>query len=128
MYLRKDNFMPVFNYIQMMKDDEGKAKKFRFSASDGIRIIWAYTSGLMEMNKEYPTNHLCFLIYDEPKQQNIEATDVHLFYQNLFETFPKNEYQIIITTSESPEELKPEKIKKDANITNIESKAFKQFN
>ena len=40
------------------------------SASDYIRIIWAYTIALLEIGGEYPdARHSGFVVFDEPRQQ-----------------------------------------------------------
>jgi hypothetical protein len=40
------------------------------SASDSIRVVWAYLLGLLEVSKDFPTNHPGFLAFDEPRQQS----------------------------------------------------------
>jgi hypothetical protein len=40
------------------------------SASDTIRTIWAYLLGILELSRSERTNHLGFLLFDEPKQQS----------------------------------------------------------
>lgn len=40
------------------------------SASDLIRTIWAYLSGLLELSRTEETNHPGCIIFDEPKQQS----------------------------------------------------------
>ncbi|WP_157570567.1 hypothetical protein [Microtetraspora malaysiensis] len=40
------------------------------SASDSIRVIWAYLLGLLEVSNRMETNHLGLLILDEPRQQS----------------------------------------------------------
>jgi hypothetical protein len=40
------------------------------SASDSIRVIWAYLLGLFEVSRHYDTNHPKLLIFDEPRQQS----------------------------------------------------------
>lgn len=43
------------------------------SASDTIRLIWAYLLGLMETARDEDTNHPGLLIFDEPGQQEVEV-------------------------------------------------------
>lgn len=40
------------------------------SASDSVRVIWAYLLGLLEVGEQYDTNHPGFVVFDEPKQQS----------------------------------------------------------
>lgn len=39
------------------------------SASDAIRVVWAYLLGMLEVARVKDTNHPEFLVFDEPKQQ-----------------------------------------------------------
>ena len=45
------------------------------SASDLIRLQWAYLLGLAEIGRSIPTNHPGLLIMDEPQQQSVEEND-----------------------------------------------------
>ena len=45
------------------------------SASDLIRLEWAYLLGLLETGLRFPTNHSGVLIMDEPQQQSVEDKD-----------------------------------------------------
>ncbi len=40
------------------------------SASDTIRTIWAYLLGMLEVARSERTNHIGFLLFDEPRQQS----------------------------------------------------------
>ena len=40
------------------------------SASDSIRVVWAYLLGLMEVSAHEETNHPGLLLFDEPRQQS----------------------------------------------------------
>lgn len=42
------------------------------SASDSIRVVWAYLLGLLEVARLFETNHPGFLVFDEPRQQSAE--------------------------------------------------------
>lgn len=49
---------------------EGFDLGFDLSASDMIRVIWAYLFGLLNVSRVHPgSNHLGLLIFDEPRQQ-----------------------------------------------------------
>jgi hypothetical protein len=63
--ISSDNYRPT---------REGFNLGFDLSASDNIRIIWAYLEGLLELASQFKMNHPGLLIFDEPKQQ--EAKDV----------------------------------------------------
>jgi hypothetical protein len=49
------------------------------SASDTIRLIWAYLLGLLETAAAHETNHPGFLLLDEPGQQDIEDESLKAF-------------------------------------------------
>ncbi len=49
---------------------EGFDLQTTISASDLIRTIWAYLSGLLEVGRVETTNHPGFLVFDEPRQQS----------------------------------------------------------
>ena len=59
--ISSDYFVPTYEGLNLPTDT---------SASDFIRIIWAYLTGLLEVSSEYETNHIDLLIFDEPKQQS----------------------------------------------------------
>jgi hypothetical protein len=78
-------------------------EKFDFevnnSASDLIRMIWAYVNGLLETARSFSTNHPGLLIMDEPKQQSAHRADLGTFLRRLT-LAGQHGQQIIITTSE----------------------------
>lgn len=51
-------------------EKEGFEIGFETSASDAIRLKWAYQLGLLELASEENTNHPGFLLFDEPRQQS----------------------------------------------------------
>jgi hypothetical protein len=58
--LSPDNFRP---------QKEGFEIGFELSASDAIRLKWAYHLALMELSRTHATNHPGFIVFDEPRQQ-----------------------------------------------------------
>lgn len=52
---------------------DGFDMKFDSSASDGIRVIWAFTMALLQVSVEKEGNHPGIIIFDEPAQQSIDA-------------------------------------------------------
>lgn len=78
---------------------------FDTSASDGIRIIWGYLISMMELSREFDTNHPGLLIFDEPRQQDAD----HVSFSSLLKRAAmtkKNNQQIILATSEKTDSLK----------------------
>ncbi len=47
---------------------EGFEIGFELSASDAIRLKWAYHLALMELSRTDSTNHPGFVVFDEPRQ------------------------------------------------------------
>lgn len=83
---------------------EGFDLGFDLSASDMIRVIWAYLFSFMEVSRKYRANHPQILIFDEPRQQ--EAA--RLSFQQLLHRAAMNGAagsQVIFATSEEEEDL-----------------------
>ena len=66
------------------------------SASDLIRLHWAYLLGLLEVGTQATGNHPGLLIFDEPQQQSVEE---NAFREMLLHALGEKRCQIIITTS-----------------------------
>jgi len=84
---------------------EGYEIGFETSASDAIRLKWAYQLGLLELAQQYPTHHPGMLLLDEPRQQSSSRTS----FGKLLEcaaTHQRADQQIIVSTSEDLETLK----------------------
>jgi hypothetical protein len=81
---------------------EGFNLTFDVSASDHIRTIWAYLNSLLELSREFETNHLGLLIFDEPRQQDVSEIS---YYELLKRVSKAKEYnqQVIFATSENRE-------------------------
>ena len=74
------------------------------SASDFIRVIWAYLTGLLELSRECKTNHPGLLVLDEPKQQSAKKVS----FEKLLLRASKAEGagdQVIFATSEDRSSL-----------------------
>jgi hypothetical protein len=77
---------------------------FQMSASDAIRMKWAYLLSVFELGREFGTNHPGILILDEPRQQEAD----HVSFDALIARAARcagADGQIIFATSETPEEL-----------------------
>lgn len=78
------------------------------SASDNIRVIWAYLYSLLTLDihlKGLATNHLGLLMLDEPRQQETKEVNFKTFIERASET-RSMERQVIIATSEKYDDLK----------------------
>lgn len=74
------------------------------SASDGIRMVWAYLLGLMEVSRDQSTHHPGCLILDEPRQQSADRPSLNAFLSRASASGDHDE-QVILATSEEPEQL-----------------------
>lgn len=100
--------------------------KFDSSASDGIRVIWAFTMALLQVSIEKNGNHPGVIIFDEPAQQSIVSEDMKSFIESVVEI--KKPFQIITAITLNSQELISIINGLDAssyNKTQIEGKAFK---
>ncbi|HEX2093373.1 MAG TPA: AAA family ATPase [Longimicrobiaceae bacterium] len=73
---------------------------FELSASDTIRLKWAYQIGLLEVGKVFiTTNHPGVLIFDEPGQQDVEKPSFRELLRHAAQ-IAEGGQQIIFATSE----------------------------
>ena len=84
---------------------EGFDLPSNISASDFIRIIWAYLSGLLDVSKEFDTNHPGFLVFDEPKQQSANKISFAALLKKASES-SEHDQQVIFATSVDKKILK----------------------
>ncbi|MQT11970.1 hypothetical protein [Segnochrobactrum spirostomi] len=85
-------------------EKEGFEIGFETSASDAIRLKWAYQIGLLELSHDKLTNHPGILVFDEPRQQSSSRPS----FQGLLARASisiKNGQQVIFSTSEDLEIL-----------------------
>lgn len=84
---------------------EGFDLPSNISASDFIRIIWSYLNGLLEVSRDFETNHPGTLIFDEPKQQSAK----NLSFAALLDRVSQSKnygQQVIFATSENEDNLR----------------------
>jgi ABC-type ATPase involved in cell division len=80
------------------------------SASDNIRVIAAYLTALLELAREFKTNHPGLLILDEPRQQNMKWGHFAKILERLAAA-GRHGQQVIVATSDQHQrfaELAPE--------------------
>lgn len=82
---------------------DGFDMKFDSSASDGIRVIWAFTMALLQVSIEKGGNHPGVIIFDEPAQQSIVPEDMKSFIESVVEI--KKSFQIITAITLNSQEL-----------------------
>lgn len=86
-------------------EKEGFEIGFQASASDTIRLKWAYQLALLEVARTRATHHAGLVIFDEPRQQEASKPS---FRNLLARASRSDEYnqQVFFATSEDQEELR----------------------
>lgn len=82
---------------------DGFDMKFDSSASDGIRVIWAFTMALLQTSIEKDGNHPGVIIFDEPAQQSIVPEDMKSFIESVVEI--KKPFQVITAITLNSQDL-----------------------
>jgi hypothetical protein len=83
---------------------EGFEIGFELSASDAIRLKWAYQLGLLELGRTDRTNHPGFVVFDEPQQQKTARVSFRSLLKRASEAKAAGQ-QIIFATSEDRDQL-----------------------
>ena len=94
--ISKDSYRP---------EKEGFEIGFETSASDAIRLKWAYQMGLLELANKMPTNHPGLLVFDEPRQQSSSRPSFKSLLGRAA-LAKNNGQQVIFSTSEDIDILK----------------------
>ncbi|SMX93793.1 hypothetical protein [Brevibacterium aurantiacum] len=84
---------------------EGFDLGFDLSASDMIRLIWAYLFGVLEIGQEPGGRHLGLLIFDEPRQQEAAKESYRALLAHASHTGDAGA-QVLFATSEPLDSLK----------------------
>lgn len=69
------------------------------SASDTVRLVWAYLIGILELGKKFDINHPGCLVIDEPRQQNVRIDDYDGFLARV-SSICSGGVQVIIASSQ----------------------------
>jgi hypothetical protein len=83
---------------------EGFEIGFELSASDAIRLKWAYQLALMELARSKATNHPGFVVFDEPRQQETAKVSFRRLLERAA-TAKAADQQVIFATSEDRDQL-----------------------
>ena len=97
---------------------EGFDLGFDLSASDMIRVIWAYLFGILDVGREETGNHLGLLIFDEPRQQETARASYQALLANA-STSGLGGAQIIFATSEPSQSLLTMLRDRDFNLIDL---------
>lgn len=95
-------------------EKEGFEIGFELSASDSIRLKWAYQLGLLDVAQSWNTNHPSLVVFDEPRQQEAAPTSVAGLISEAGR-IASSGAQILIATSEDLDAVK-------SFVTNVEHK------
>jgi hypothetical protein len=99
--LSYDNFRPL-----VLRNDKGETVEreinFEMSASDAIRLKWAYYLSCMELMQDFNVNHPGLAIFDEPGQQEVESSSLFEFLRSASRSV-QNGQQVLVSTSETYE-------------------------
>lgn len=119
--IQPENYRPARDKFDLIYD---------ISASDNIRVIASFAISMMELAKEFPTNHPDILILDEPRQQSLSKVSFREIFERLSHCASRGQ-QVIIATSEARDSLNelmkglPAKIVSfPANILQLERSAI----
>lgn len=102
-HLSRESFEP---YVTIRSEEiEADAELgFQMSASDAVRMKWAYLLSMLALADGVNSNHPGFLILDEPRQQETERLSFDALIGHSVEC-TGSERQVLLATSETPEEL-----------------------
>ncbi|WP_231727201.1 hypothetical protein [Kordiimonas lipolytica] len=102
--ISRDTFRPIVEVDTASGMVEAELN-FEMSASDGIRLKWAFLLSLFEFSGTKSANHIGLLILDEPGQQEVEDLSLRALLEDAQLVTKQAGGQIIIGTSETPEQL-----------------------
>jgi hypothetical protein len=119
-----DHFRPIVE----VETDIGKLEaelSFEMSASDAIRLKWAYLLSFLKLGQEMTTNHPGFLVFDEPGQQEVDPVSFGALVQWVASAC--SEGQVIFATSEAPEAWEGALVGHKVNILRREGYILKRL-
>lgn len=117
--ISEESYLPLF---------EGFDMKFDSSASDNIRVIWAFTMALLQVSILKGGNHPTVLIFDEPDQQSTIISDMKSFFENILELTDKCQVVMGITLKDRDTKQVIDKLPKGKfKYIDVPNKAFQKF-
>ena len=102
-HLSQDNFRPT-RFLAGGEEIVEKEINFEVSASDAIRLKWAYYLSLLSTSQRFPTQHCGLVIFDEPGQQEMEKPSLTAFLTWASRRLNAAQ-QVIVATSEERETI-----------------------
>lgn len=88
----RDNYHPLYEQFDL---------GFDLSASDIVRMVWAYLVGILELSRNVSNNHPGLLVLDEPQQQKIKDINFKSLLQRT-ENSGRFNQQVIIAMTDLP--------------------------
>lgn len=117
--ISEESYLPLF---------EGFDMKFDSSASDNIRVIWAFTMALLQVSILKGGNHPTVLIFDEPDQQSTIISDMKSFFENILKLTDKCQVVMGITLKDRDTKQVIDKLPKGKfKCIDVPNKAFQKF-
>jgi hypothetical protein len=111
-----DDYMPVRGGLALRPHD--------LSASDCVRMVWAYLIALLELARSHDTAHPGLLILDEPGQQDIQDESLRALFARLAVSASYGQ-QVIVATSKSPAETEALLGGTDARLLDVKGYVLK---
>jgi len=120
----KDLTISPLTYLPEM---DGFDMKFDSSASDHIRVIWAFTLALLQTSLKKDGNHPGLVIFDEPAQHSIVLQDLVALFKCIKSI--SSDYQTILAITINSNEINEvlNEFRKEHNIIQLDDMAFKKI-
>ncbi len=115
--IAEDSFRP---------EKQGFEIGFELSASDAIRLKWAYQLALLELDRTQKTNHPGVLFFDEPRQQETKKASVEHLFKRAVNAMSSGQ-QVIFATSEDREQVESFLLGLDCNLVAFEGKIVQRI-
>jgi len=113
--LSSDNFRPIVS----RREDGGIIERelgFEMSASDSIRMKWAYYLALLSTTRDKGGNHAGLLVFDEPGQQAMETESLRTFLLHCARSISNDRQIVVAATTEKVSDYAAELKELGANV------------
>lgn len=107
-------------------EKEGFEIGFELSASDTIRLKWAYQLGLLDVAMTIDTNHPHILVMDEPRQQEAAELSVAGLFSEAARVAAKGA-QVLIATSERLESVEAALRNKQCQLVKFDGRLIRRL-
>lgn len=107
-------------------EKEGFEIGFELSASDTIRLKWAYQLGLLDVAMSSDTNHPHILVMDEPRQQEAAELSVAGLFSEAARVASKGA-QVLIATSERLESVEAALHNKQCQLIKFDGRLIRRL-